>query len=388
MQAPSLAALVAFASLAAALSAQDPELAVNNFFRVRSTGQHPGTGNYYPYSPTTPPGYASATPPGVAAGTRLWTYTPKFRYQAGQLGPNFLTISGITQSIYVGPAVASFPAPNHYQFKCGIAPTVPGTGAYQRQHAPTGADLFSVADAPTVIPNGPIWEISTTLATPVPMQDVELCFFLEYRGGEYWDDPLGGQTAGCDYQGGKGPGALAYCGYTTGSNPRTVVYSGEPDYRPKMGLLVKEPVLTATGYHANRYYTPRLTGEYYRGIAACAADYSTSTQGSLWFDVRAGGQFGSTGTAVVFANNGWFQGALPTPWGSLFLSPVDPYFDLFVGIPLTLSAGGTYSGESQAIAVPALGASARGNVLKVQAIVFNQGFTNLTLTGAAAILVE
>ena len=55
----------------------DPELAVNNFFRVRSNSKHPTTGNYYPYSPTVPPAYLSS--PGVTAGTRGWTYTPKLR---------------------------------------------------------------------------------------------------------------------------------------------------------------------------------------------------------------------------------------------------------------------------------------------------------------------
>ena len=48
--------------------------------------------------------------------------------------------------------------------------------------------------------------------------------------------------------GGYGPGGLVYCGYTTGSNPRTVGLSSGSLFRPKLGFLVQEPILTATGY--------------------------------------------------------------------------------------------------------------------------------------------
>lgn len=369
----------------------DPELAVNNFFRVRSNSKHPTTGNYYPYSPTVPPAYL--TSPGVAAGTRGWTYTPKLRSQMGAYGNNFYTVTGVAQSIWVGSAVTTFPAPNHYQFRCGVAPAAPvtGGGPYQMQHAATGADLFSIADAPAVIPNGPIWEITTSIATPIPVPASELCIYLEYRGGEYQDDPNGGQTMGCDYQGGRGPGGQTYCGFTVGTNPRTVTLNvGGYLYRPKCGFLIQEPVLTATGHHANLNYQPLLQGEYYRSIGACAAAWSTAVNGDLWFDVRAGSNYGSTGTAIVFLNLGpaWFPGALPTPWGRLQLDPTDPSFAAMAGIPLVLTNNGTYAGEPNAIVVPTLGASAKGQFLKTQAIVFNAGFTNPALTNSSSILIE
>ena len=100
-----------------------------------------------------------------------------------------------------------------------------------------------------MIPNGPIWEISTTLTTPIPVAPVELCFYVQYRGGEYWDDPNGGQTAGCDWQGGRGPGGLTYCGFAApaGSGWTVSLNSGGFNFRPKIGFLIQEPVLTVTG---------------------------------------------------------------------------------------------------------------------------------------------
>lgn len=383
--------LLASAVLASSLFAQDAELVVNNTRTVRSTLQHPGTGNYYPYSPTVPPGYDSATPPGVAAGTRLWTHTPKLRAQQGHQGANYFTVTGILQSVRVGAAVATFPAPNHYQMKMGIAPSQPGQGPHHRTHAPSGADLLVVADAPVAIPNGPVFDISTTLATPVAIPDVDLLLFAEYRGGEYRDDPQGGQTMACDYYGGYGPGGLVYCGYTTGSNPRTVGLSSGSLFRPKLGFLVQEPILTATGYHSNSYISPPLASEFHRGLGACWADWATSTQGSLWFDVRAGNTYGSTGSAVVFLNGSvnWFAGKVPTPWGGLLLDPTDPFLTLFVGNVLTLSAGGVYNqGEANRVAIPTLGPTARGQFVKAQALVFNAGFANMALTSATTILIQ
>ncbi|MCC6672390.1 MAG: hypothetical protein IT458_15105 [Planctomycetes bacterium] len=384
------ASLLPGLALTVALTAQGPtvpELSVNNFFRVVSTAKHPITNNPYPYSPTTPPGYAAA--PGVAAGTRAWSYTPKLRSQAGAYGANYLTVVGMTQAVFTGPAVQSFPAPNHYQFRTGIAASQTGQGPYHRTHATTGPDLLNVADQPLVISTWAILEHTFNLTTPVALPDLELVLFVEYRGGEWQDDTMGGQTIASDWYGGRGPGNLVYHGYTTGNNPRTVLLSGDQNFRPKIGLLVNEPVFTLTGDHANAYYTPRLANENYRGNTACYADWATATNGNLFFDVRAGNNWGSTGTAVVFINMGrlWFPGSLWTPFGNFLLDPTFPGLDLFVANTLPLSAGGTYSGANAQISVPALGVAARGEILKAQAVVFNAGFTSIALTTSSSVLV-
>jgi hypothetical protein len=385
--------------LAGALSAQtvDPELAVNNFFRVRSTAAHATTGTWYPYSPTCPPGYAASTGPGVVAGTRLWTYTPPLRTQMGGYGPNFMTVTGITQAIYVGAAVATWPAPNHYQFRTGIGPAqLTGNSPYQKQHAASGPDLFSIADAPTVIqPATLITEISTTLTTPIPVPNsVDLLLYLQYRGGEYWDDPNGGQTAGCDYQGGRGPGGLAYCGWTipAGVNAYTVtINNGGYNYRPKIGLLIKEPVFTATGHHANAYYQPLLVGEYYRSIAACLAPWSTNVLSDVFFDVRAGSNYGSNGAAVAFLNLGaqWWPLSVPIDvFGNFLLNPTDPLLSALASTAMPLLANGEFFGETSAIKLAPFGPSAVGLILKTQAVVFNPGLTNIALTNSSSILIE
>ncbi|MCC6672389.1 MAG: hypothetical protein IT458_15100 [Planctomycetes bacterium] len=385
----SLLAGLAFAS---ALTAQGnptvPELSVNNTFRVISSTKHPITNNPYPAASTLPPGYTAA--PGVAAGTRAWSYTPKLRAQAGANPPNYLTVVGMTQAVFTGSAVQSFPAPNHYQFRTGIGVTQPGQNSYHRTHATTGQDLLNVADQPLVISTWAIVEHSFNLTTPVPLPDLELLLFVEYRGGEWRDDPNGGQTVASDWRGGRGPGGWPYHGWAVGSNPRTITLGGDWNYRPKIGLLVNELVLTATGDHANAYEVPRLANETYRGNTACISDWSRASNGNLFFDVRAGNNWGSTGIAVVFINMGrsWFAGSLPTPFGNLLLDPTFPALDVLASITMPLSAGGTFSGANAQIPVPPLGFAARGEILKCQGLVFNAGFTSVTLTTASSILVE
>lgn len=384
----------------ATLSAQtvNPELAVNNFFRVRSTGAHPTTTTWYPYSPTCPPGYASATGPGVVAGTRAWTYTPPLRSQMGGYGPNYMTVTGFTQAVYVGAAVATWPAPNHYQFRTGLAPaaTFTGAGKYHKQHATTGPDVFSIADAATIIqPATLITEISTTLTTPISIANsVDLCLYLQYRGGEFWDDPQGGQTVGCDYQGGRGPGGLSYCGFSapaTGGGYTVTLNTGGYNFRPKIGLLIKEPVFTATGHHANAYYTPLLVGEYYRSVAACLAPWSTNTMSDVFFDVRAGSNYGSNGAAVVFINmsTNWWPLSVPIDvFGNFMLNPTDPLLTSLSSTAMPLLANGEFFGESAAIKLTPFGPSAVGIILKTQAAVFNSGLTNIALTNSSSILIE
>jgi len=364
-----------------------PELSVNNTFRVISAATHTVTGNNYPaYGP---PGYTTMA--GVAAGTRAWTHTPAIVRQAGSQGSHWMTIQGMTQAIFMGPAVSTLPAPNHYQFKTGIAPATPARlPAYE--HATTGADIFSIAQAPLMLTTWALYEHSVTLATPVVLQqDQELLLFAEYNGGEYREDPNGGQTICFDWQGAYGPGRSRYHGWTTGTNPRTIVASSSTSHRPKIGLLISEPVLTATGHHANFNEQPPLVGEEYRGLTASYAAYSNGVATDLFFNLRAGGQYGSTGMAVVFMNVGtWFPGKIPvSPFGNFLLDPSDPSLTLLTFLPpFILIGNGLYNGEASAIQVPALGSPASKLIMKFQGIVFNQGFTNMQLTTATGIEIQ
>ena len=371
-----------------AVAAQTPiELSVNNSLRVISNSRHPTTNNPYPAAVTTPTSYN--TQPGIPAGFRAWTYTPKLRAQGGHQSPNYWTVTGMTMAIFTGAAVQQFPAPNHYQFKAGIAPTVPQSNPRLLQHAPTGADIFSIAQAPVSITAWGIVEHSVSLTTPVPLADTELLLFVEFAGGEWRDDPMGGQFIGNDWQGGNGPpGILSYQGFATAGNPRTVT-PVTAYYRPKIGLHVQEAVLTATGYHANGYYTPPTPQETYRSLGACYADYARlpNGNGSLFFDIRAGDIYGSTGMAVVLLNIGtWFPGAIPSPFGNLLLNPGDPALGFLTSFPMLLTAGGVFDqGATSPLPVPALGNGARGVVLKAQGFVFNAGFADAKLTSASSI---
>ena len=381
--------------LSASLVAQDAELSVNNSLRVRSNIKHPTTMNYYPATSTMVPGYQLAT--GVAAGTRAWTYTPSLRCQPGAVGPNFLTVTGCTQAIYVGAAVNTYPAPNHYQFRTGIArtQTFSGAGKYQLQHSATvGSDVFSIADAAVAIPNWSIFEISTAITTPIAVPTgSELCLYLEFRGGEYQDDPNNGQMYGCDYQGGRGPSGLPYWGYAVPASATTYTITNNVNgyfFRPKIGLLVAEPVLAATGHHANFYYSTTTVGEQYRGLGACFAPWSVVTNGDLFFDIRAGSNYGSSGAAAVLINLGpvWYSSSIPLPFGNVLLDPADPNLSALLALPIILTAGGIYNGAATPLPVPALGVAGRGQFLKAQALVFNAGVTNPATTTASAILIE
>ncbi len=370
-----------------------PELAVNNSYRVISGTTHPVTGNNQPA--VTPPGYAG--PPGVVPGTRCWTYTPPVRAQAGAIGLHYLTIEGITQAIFSGPAVTTYPAPNHYAFKTGIAPATPSTYKGTMLHATTGNDIFSVAEAPLVITQSEIHEYSATLATPLVLQaTTELLLFAEYKGGEYLNDPNGGQTLACDWQGGYGPYRSLYAGWTIGNNPRTLVQwsSGVVAYRPKIGLLVTEPVLTATGVHAGGWSTTPLAGEEYRGVSAAwaywTATHPTRLPPNLFFNVRAGTNYGSTGVAVVLLNVGktFFPGKVPFGgFGNLLLDPTNPALGLVAAMPLVLQANGIYSGDQNPITLAPLGNAAKDTILKAQAIVANTPFSNPQFTTASGIVV-
>ena len=389
--------LSALAVLCTSLPAvgQDAELSVNNTFRVRSNSKNATTQNYYPASNTMAPGYSVVA--GVAQGTRAWTHTPSLRVQPGAIGNNLMTITGLTQAIYCGAAVLTYPAPNHYQFRTGIAlgQTFTGAGKYQLQHSTTrGTDIVSIADAAVAIPNWSIYEVSTNLTTPITVPNgTELCFFAEFRGGEYQDDPNNSQMIGCDYQGGRGPGGVPYWGWAvpSGASAYTVTLNVSGYFfRPKIGFLLQEPVLASTGHHANFYYSNTTTGEQYRGLGACFAPWSVVTNGDLFFDIRAGSNYGSTGSAAILMNLAPtnFQSAVQLPFGKVFLNPADPTLGALLSLPIILTAGGSYSGEATPIPVPPLGVAGRGQFFEAQGVVFNAGFTNPATTTASAILIE
>jgi hypothetical protein len=371
------------------IQAQDAELDFTNTNTVRSTTPHPTTGVFYPFSPTVPPGYLAS--PGVQAGTRLWHTTPKLRGQAGSQGTHYVTVTGFRQLSRVGAAVATFPAPNHYQMRCGMGPARAATAPYQFDHDPNGADIFSIADAPVVVTNGPLFSVDVRLTTPIVVPEVNWCFYVEYRGGEWQDDPQGGQTIACDYYGGYAPGGLPSNGSTVGAPPRTVAWSGGPQFRPTIMFYVQEAVMTATGTHSNNYFSPPLATVQHRGIGACRAPWHSVLTGDLFFDVRAGSGYGSFGSAVVFLNfsPNWFPVRLPVLGiGNLMLDPSDPAFAVLSGIVMPLGAQGNFNGVQAPIAVPPLGAAALGTILKSQGLVFNGAFLQPQLTTTSSILVQ
>jgi hypothetical protein len=367
-----------------------PDLSLNSSYRVVSTGKHTGTQRNYPWPPVQPPGYA--TSPGVVAGTRSWQYTPPPRVTGGsQFGP-WMTVIGMSQAIHVGAAVTTFPAPNHYQFETGIAPTVATASPPQKTHAPSGADVLNVATAPLALTTGNIYEHVFNLTTPIPLPTaVDLCLFVVFRGGEWQDDVNGGQTTGCDWRGAWfTPQGLPFSGFATPTQPRTITFTGDKPYLPKIGLQIAEPVFCITGDHGNGYYAPRLVNELYRGISAAFPDYGSAMAGTLFFDVSAGTAYSAGGSAIVLLNVGTnFPGSIPfPPAGNLLLNPADPSFGLLAGIVLGLGPLGDYSGEATPFPVPALGAGAVGTHITGQALVFNPGFAQAKLSVKSGMIVN
>jgi hypothetical protein len=380
-------ALVLGASLPAQGARVSSELSVNNSFRVVSSGKHTTTQRNYPLPSVQPIAYAAS--PGVAAGTRSWTYTTELRVKGGSQPGSYLTITGFTQAVHCGAAVQTFPAPNHYQFRTGIGPAAPGT-LPQKVHATTGNDVIHIADQSTAILQGGISELSFSLATPIVLaQPTDMLLFVEFRGGEWRDDVNGGQTHGCDYYGAfNTPSSLAFSGFADNANPRAITLSSNKVFRPKIGLIVREPVCVITGDHANGYYSPRLANELYRGLAAAYADYATTT-GTLIFDLSGGNAYGSGGSAVVFLNIGAdYPGsiALP-PFGNLLLNPGNAFFGVFAGTPFGLGMQGEYTNEASSIVVPALGNTALGQIATAQALFFNPGFTNAVLSTKSGLVI-
>jgi hypothetical protein len=377
---------------AAALAQQDAELFVNNSFRVVSTSKNTVTQRAYPYGGVEAPGYNAQ--PGVAAGTRAWTYTPPLRVQTGSQGSvNEYVVTGFSQAIYVGAANNNQPVTNHYQFATGIGPSRATTTPPLKLHDPAAPDVIHVGSGAVVIPpQTTIHEHNFKLTTPIPVRlGTDLLLFLEFRGGEWRDDPNGGQMHGNGYYDGLGPANLNYQGHTTGAPPnRTIVQNADLRFRTKIGLLIQEPVLTVTGDHANFYYTPRLVNERFRGLGATAADYSTTAISTIFFDVSAGSAFGNGGVAVPFLNVSpvFFPGSLPLPGlGNLLLNLGDPNLGFFAGLVMGLDGTGSFSGAPNPIPVGNLGPSTKGLYIKSQAVVFD-GAAKYLLTTASGMQIR
>lgn len=386
-----LSALVPWLLPVTAPAQQDPDYAVSNNYRVVSGATHPVTGRRYPVPDLEPPGYSAA--PGIAAGTRSWAYTPPLRAQAASQGTVEYTVTGFTQAIFAGAANNNSPVTNHYQFATGIGPARATSTPPLMEHDPAAADVLYVASGSVAIPpNTTIYEHSFKLTTPVPIAaGTPMLLFVEFKGGEWRDDTNGGQMHGNDYYGGLGPNSLTFHGHTVGSRPnRTVTLSRNRFHRVKIGLLIQEPVLAATGDHGNFYPVPRLSNERYRGLSACWADYQFNPNSTFFFDVSAGSAYGVGGAAVPLLNVSKtnFPGSLPIPGlGNLLLSIADPNFAAFAGLVMPLDQNGDYTGEQTPLVVGALGPGASGFIVKAQAIVFTVS-GNYKLTTASGIYIR
>lgn len=363
------------------------EWAVNND-RLVAVGF--GIGGIQPASTAVPPGYYGDT--GVVAGTRGWTFTPKLHRKGGaSTTGNYLNLRGFVQTIFVGPSVTAFPTMTEtYQFEGGIAPSEPFLPSLGMDfaHATTGLDIIRVAQAPLSLPSNGIWFLNLTFANPVALPDTELVLFVQYRGGERLNDPLGGQIQAADWEGGYGmPGATMY-GFTTGpASGRQVSLASGPRFRGVQSLLVQEPVFTATGFHANRYdavsFTPQIptVGESYRGLPSAYADWGPSpltsnAVPSLFFDFRAGSNYATTGAGTVLANlgNSMFDHQTVTPFGNILLNPLDPLMFAFSGFLFPMDSFGNYDqGPSSPFVLPRLDPSAVGQIVQFQGVIANIG---------------
>jgi hypothetical protein len=377
-------------SVMAQRSSAGPALEVTNYRGVVSGSKGP-SGSPYPASGTYPISYGMIG--GVIPGTRTWTYTPEQRTQLGHVPGKFITVTGMTQGINLGGSVTQFPSPAHYQFATGIGPVATTTQPHGKEHAPSGPDIvYFPAGAIAPIQSG-IARHSFTLTTPVSVPRSDLVLFVEFKGGEYYFDPLNGQTNSSDWQGGNGETGGRYSGFAEGMPPRTISYYTLSLYRAQIGMLIEEPLFTATGFHANQYTTPPMPNEDYVGLAAAWADWRVANpNASLFFHFSAGPKF-ANGSATVLANlsRSGFAAQVPTPFGNLFLSPTDPLLTLFpdAGLALTLDPSGHYLGGPMAsIQIPTLGANAAGLVMKMQGVVFDPLTRTVQLTNASSITIR
>lgn len=379
----------------------------SNEFDVVSTATHAGTGRNYPANGLQPPGYVTA--PGVPAGWRCWTYVPDERFHAAsdpfQQG-RWMTITGFTQTIFVGAAVTTFPTTTEtYQMETGIAPAEP-YASYFRHHSNAALpDLVRIPSSTLSVPAAgqAIFDHSFTLTTPIALplsQQQKLILFATYRGGEWGDDPAGGQSLEGDWKGAWGIPGQIYQGFAAPPNASSVrtISPVAGAYRFKIGLILDEPVFHVGGFHGNRYDAGARQNERFRGTTMLACDWANQTwagtAANMWFDFEGGARYGTgngTFSALFSFDPMWWQIPIPYGFGNLLLNPGDPLLFGFTGASqlFTLDSQGHWFTQGAAYAIPQFGPAGLNQWIKMQGVVANldpvAGVTDLALTNAISI---
>lgn len=393
------------AALCATAAAQSPsycDAKFSNDFDVVSTATSPNTGRNLPVAALIPGGYLTT---GVTPGHRVYTYIPDERYQGGNdpfRRNAAFTVTGFTQTIFVGPEVVNFPTTTEtYQMETGIAPAEQWSSYWRHTSDGTLPDLVTVPSSTLTVPSAAdaIYDHSFTLATPIPITpQPELILYVAYRGGEMQNDPNGGQSLECDWRGALGMPGQQYFGFASvpnASNVRTVQASFSP-YMGKIGLLTDEPVFHMGGYHGNRYDAGARSGERFRGVTIIANDWGNQTwansQATMWFDFEGGLRYaGGMFTPLFSLDAFWWPAALPFGFGNLLLNPGDPLLFGFpqAGALWTLDPNGTYDlAAGAALTVPPFGPGAIGLWIKTQGLCANVdpvlGFVDIALSNAVS----
>ncbi len=375
-------------TLTMSIAAQTPSYNTVKTFNDKpaSQGTDPITGYQRPLNKSRPTGYN--TPAGVPQGTRIWMHVPQLRFQGGHQGSDYLTITGMTQDIIPGAAVTVYPHSGH-QFATGLAPVASTTATHGFEHAPTGSDIVNFPGAPLVFPLQTfVYAHSFTLTTPVKIQKTELVLFVEFAGGEALDSTTNGQIIASDWWGRGINAGTNYAGIAEGTPYGYVPYA--PAHLPKIGMIIDEPVFTATGDHANNYKGGRPT-EDMLSINAIAPDFVTphsrNTSGATLFFNFQGGQRFANGQAVVWTDFGptSFPLSIGTFAGNLLLNPSNPNLVLVASNTYLLDSAGNYDQgpNGNELLVPLLPPTVVGMVLKFQGVLVSPSFTDIALSNAS-----
>ena len=370
------------------LAAQTPDYNTFKAHNDRSAtqGSDPNTGFPRPLIASRAAGYVGAA--GVAAGTRVWMHVPQLRFQGGHVGTDLISITGMTQNIFAGPAVpaSSYPLTGH-TFTTGLGPVASTAATHGFEHAPTGSDIVNFPGAPLVFPTrNTITAVSFTLTTPIAVQNTELVLFMEFAGGESMISTTNGQTIASDWWGRGINAGVNYAGFAEGTPYAIRGYA--PVHLPQIGMMIDEPVFTATGEHGNNY--KGRTNEDLLAIGAIAPDYITPHQrdtagACLFFNVQGGARF-ANGQFVVWTDFGptSFPLVIPTIFGNLLIDPTNPLLLMVASISFNLDGTGSYDqGPSNPIPVPLLPPAVAGMVLKFQAVLVEPGFAGVALSNAS-----
>ncbi len=360
-------------------------------YRWVAQGQHAVTTQWYPVATSQPPGYTAVA--GVAAGTRVWLHVPQSRFQGGHQGTDYVTITGMAQNIIVGAAVTGYPVAAGYQFATGLAPAAAVPGPHGFEHATTGADVVNFPAAPLAFPTGNNFRHTFTLTTPVPVPKTELVLFVEYTGGEYRESATNGQTISSDWKGaGTGARGVTYAGFSVGASPRAITQYGSDQWLPQICVIIDEPVLAATGFHANDYHSPPLGSEDYLSIGGGFPDYASSNtpNSTLFFNIRGGQRF-ANGQAIVMTDFAPFSfpAAIPTAFGNLLINPASPMLSILTGNTFSLDNMGNYEqGPANPLSMPQLAPATIGAVLKFQSVLVDASFGAIQLSSASSMLIN